>query len=445
MSLPPVNFVGVSRFSESFQTVLERTFNAASLPVRNLQTEQTFLQARQLELGSLAQDLRALRDAFSAVGAFSGGGAKTVSSSNALAATATRTGVGEPIELTVTVTSAATAAKETALAGLPDTDAAPLSPGGVYKLTLGSTTTTIDLSDSPSYSNTLAGLRDALNAGGYGVTATILNLSDNPNVGDYRLLVTANATGATTLKLTDGEDIDLLGAIDQGSDAVFSVNGASASNSSNTVAGFAPGLSLTIAGPGTTTIRLNDDRIGLRNLLSDVAAKYNTVVARLATQIGKSAGVLSGDILIRETQSVLREITGRLDDGAVGSMAALGLELDDKGSMSLNTAAYDKAAAADFSAVRAFVGNVTSGFAGAATGRLGALADPVTGQIQTAIGFLAQSDSRLSQQIAPLQERIDLNIATLEARFFAADTLLAGLESQKSLLTQIFESQNRRD
>jgi flagellar hook-associated protein 2 len=443
MSAPPISFVGVSKFSDNFQTILERTFTVANLPVKNIEADRSLLGERKSELGLLATDLRALRDVFSSLGTLGAAGLTNVSTSNAAVAFASSTGAPEPIELSIDVTSQATKAHETTLSGLADVDATPLSGDGVYKLTLGGTTATIDLSASTDYENTLTGLRDAINAGGYGVQASILNLSDDPEAPDYRLSLSANETGARTLKLTDSGDADLLTSANQGTDAVFTVNGVAVTNSGNLIEDFAPGLSLTIVGPGTATVNVGDDTSTLKARLTDFAAKYTAVVSRINAHIGKDAGVLSGDILIREAQATLRSITGYLpDEGNVRSIAALGLELDDQGQLSFDPAAFDQLAASDFEAVRAFIGTTTTGFAGNAYGRLGDLADPVTGRIHTSIGFLEESDEKLAAEIAQLQERIDLQIANLEDRFGAADTLLAQLESQQSLLTKLFETDN---
>ena len=69
------------------------------------------------------------------------------------------------------------------------------------------------------------------------------------------------------------------------------------------------------------------------------------------------------------------------------------------------------------------------------------LADPVIGQIQTAIKFLKESDEGLADEIAEAQERVDRLMVTTEAQFAAADLALARIESQQALLTAIFEAQ----
>jgi flagellar hook-associated protein 2 len=443
MSAPPISFVGISKFSENFQTILERTFTVANLPVKNLETDRSLLSERKSELGLLATDLRALRDAFASLGTLGAAGLTNVSTSNANVAIASSTGSPEPVELSVDVTTQATKARETTLTGLADIDATPLSADGIYKLSLAGTTATIDLSASADYDNTLAGLRDAINAGDYGVTASILNLSSDPGNPDYRLSIAANATGAKALALTTSGDVDLLTVENQGSNAVFTVNGVAANNSANTIEGFATGLSLTITGPGAATVQVGDDAATLKARLTDFASKYTAVVSRIHAHIGQQAGVLSGDVIIREAQSTLRAITGFGGlSGDVRSIAELGLELDDQGQLSFDGAKFDQLALSNFGAIREFIGTSTAGFAGNAYKRLGDLADPVTGRIPTAIGFIEESDLRLADEIAQLQQRIDLQISNLEERFAAADTLLAQLEAQQSLLTRLFEAES---
>ena len=99
-------------------------------------------------------------------------------------------------------------------------------------------------------------------------------------------------------------------------------------NSGNTIGDFAPGLTQTIVDAGTATVAAKADIASLSSALTAVATQHNAVLSRGVSHIGDGAGVLSGDGLIRETQSALRELTGRLGNGTVFSMADLGLELD---------------------------------------------------------------------------------------------------------------------
>jgi flagellar hook-associated protein 2 len=434
----PISFTGISKFSESFQAVLERSFTVANLPVHNLQTEQTIQLAKQQEFGNLASDVRALGEAFSTLGVRSAQGGLSADSSDSSVAVIAVTGSPGAISFDLNVTSAAAAAQETSTASVADSAAGTLAADGLFTLTVGAQTTAIDLSQ-PGLENTLEGLRDYINSAALGVQATIINTSSDAADPEYHITLTANDTGATTLSLTDSGTQELLTQVNQGTDAVFTVNGVAVTNSGNTIVDFAPGLTLTIVDAGTATVAAKADVSNLSSALSDAAKQYNAVVSRVVSHIGDGAGVLSGDTLIRETQSALREITGWLGDGSVFSMADLGLELDDHGALSFDAAKFSKTAGDDFTGVLHFIGDTTSGFAGAAYQRLSSLSDPVTGQFQTAILFLRESDKTLQAQIALAQERVDLMIKNLEDRFAAADVLLGELESQQDLLTRLFQ------
>ncbi len=649
---PPISFTGISRFSENFQTILERAFTVANLPVKNLQTDQTIILSQQTELAAVEDDVQGLQSVLSQLGVLAAQGASTADSTDTGVATIQLTGAPDPVDFDIAVTSAAAAAQETTVTGLADADTTAPSADGVYNLTLGTTTTAIDLltigsgrtagttgSTTPSpkvgvqvdfsnglsgsisaelesffvattavsgasagdtvsvrfesadglidetittaalgagasvtdvasaldaaiagnanltgkisfsdeggslkatvsdtagtsfdftssstgtivsglegggsagghsaeeiaaalnaqvaldsslsaagvrfsavggevriegdkafdaavtdlsrgtgfasglagtqsiagYDNTLDGLRDYINAHTLGVHATVINTSSDVENPEYRLTLTATKTGDTTLTLEDSGSNNLITTSNQGTNAVFTVNGVAVENSQNTIADFAPGISLTIVGAGTTTVDVGEDRAGVSQALSDFASAYNAVQARLRAHIGLSAGVLSGNAIIREGQSALRQITGHRGTGSVRSIAELGLKFDEDGQLQYDSATFLTRAASDFAGIIDFVGDTTSGFAGEGSSRTRDLADPVTGQIRTAINFLKGSDETLQAQIDKALERIDRQIANLEAQFSAADTLLAKLESQQNLLTKLFEKQN---
>ena len=653
MSIPPLSFTGISKFSESFQSLLERSFTVANLPVQGLQTEQTLLLARQTELASLEADLQSLHGVFSTLGILGAQGAVTASSSDTSVASVLVTGTPTPSNFDLVVTSAASVAQETSLAGVSAvTDA--LAADGIFSLTLDTTTTNVDLltigtgrtagttgsstpdpkvsvqvdfsngltgsitaelesffvastavsgagaGDSVSvsftstdglinetidtgalaggedaaalaialntaisgnsnlngkvsfqdeggklklvvadtagtgfdftslstgtvvsgleaggtagghsaeeiaaalntqvaldtsltaagvsfvaeggevrvtgaqafdvtttdsaqatgfvsglagaqsvlgYDNSVQGLTDYVNANSstLGVKATIINTSSDAENPDFHLTLTANDTGATTLTLKDSGSSDLLGTSSQGTDAVFTVNGLAVTNSGNHIVDFAPGISLTIVDAGQATVSALDDRTGVKNALNDFVVQYNAAVARIGSHIGDTAGILSGDVLIRESKSALRDVTGFAGTGTIKSIAELGLELNAEGQLSFDSVTFDTLANADFDAIRTFLGDTTSGFSGNAFSRLKDLSDPVIGQIQTAISFVEESDARLTLQIESEQERVDQIIATLEIQFAAADVLLAQLESQQTLLTELFKDRS---
>ena len=651
MSLPPLSFTGFSEFSDQFATILEHTFEVASLPIQGLQTEQTLLLAEKQELGQLESLIQDLEGEFASLGLLGATAAVTASSSTATVASVQVTGTPSQGSFDIVVTSAASTAQEASVTGLANTNVAALRADGLYDLTLDTTTTNIDLltigsgrtagatgattpsppvsvqidftnglagsitadlnsffvaSQAPAtigagdtisvtfvsedttinegittvaltgsettadiatllndqitananlngkvsfsdeggnlklvvadtagqgftftssstgtvvsgleaggtvgghsaeeiaaalnaqvalnqtlvsagvaftaeggevratgnqafditgtdsaqgtgfvsglagtqsvlgFANTLEGLRDYLNTNTttLGVKATIINTSSDPDNPEYHLNLTANETGATTLTLKDSASADLLTTTNQGTDAVFTVNGLPVTNSGNTITDFSPGLTLTIEDAGSTTVTVATNRTAVSNTLADITISYNALLAEIKTHVGEAAGVLSGNIVVRQAQQTLRDITSFQGTGSIKSMVELGLELDEDGLLSLNSTTFNALADAQVLDALTFIGDTTTGFAGTAFTYLKDLADPVTGQIQTAIGFLDESDATLTDKIAETQERVDRLIANVEAQFAATDLLLSQLETQQTTLKTLFE------
>ena len=651
MSLPPISFTGFSEFSDQFATILEHTFEVASLPIQGLQTEQTLLLAEKQELGQLESLIQDLEGEFASLGLLGATAAVTASSSTATVASVQVTGTPSQGSFDIVVTSAASTAQEASVTGLANTNLAALRADGLYDLTLDTTTTNIDLltigsgrtagatgattpsppvsvqidftnglagsitadlnsffvaSQAPAtigagdtisvtfvsedttinegittvaltgsettadiatllndqitananlngkvsfsdeggnlklvvadtagqgftftssstgtvvsgleaggtvgghsaeeiaaalnaqvalnqtlasagvaftaeggevratgnqafditgndsaqgtgfvsglagtqsvlgFANTLEGLRDYLNTNTttLGVKATIINTSSDPDNPEYHLNLTANETGATTLTLKDSTSADLLTTTNQGADAVFTVNGLPVTNSGNTITDFSPGLTLTIEDAGSTTVTVATNRAAVSNTLADITISYNALLAEIKTHVGEAAGILSGNIVVRQAQQTLRDITSFQGTGSIKSMVELGLELDEDGLLSLNSTTFNALADAQVLDALTFIGDTTTGFAGTARAHLKDLADPVTGQIQTAIGFLDESDATLTDKIAETQERVDRLIANVEAQFAATDLLLSQLETQQTTLKTLFE------
>jgi flagellar hook-associated protein 2 len=442
MSLSPLAFSGVSSFSESFQTILNRSQQISSLPLTRLQNERTDLIQRKtlvtaLEgtVGGFTASLRNLGSVGDRAGiaATSSDGTKVKINS----ATAT-----SPASYSITnITSLAAAASETSLTGYASASANAVSATGTVRLTVGSNTYDITLSPAE---NNLAGLRNAINALGAGVTATIFTTGTGalPNY----LSVSANETGAKTLSLVDdpgGAAANLLTAANQGANAQFVLNGVAVSKASNIVNDVVSGVSFTIAGLSgpteTTTIRLSSDRNQLATALESLASAYNGVVDFLDSQIGEAAGLLSGSNLIFATSTAMRQFTGFNGSGSVKSLSDVGLTLDSSGKMSFDADAFSQLSDAQLSSAFVFAGTSVNGIASLA-GRFAGISDPLTGAAKLEQDQFAATEARLASQIDILTDRVSAQQESLRQRLQAADTLLASLESQRTLIDAQLES-----
>ena len=296
------------------------------------------------------------------------------------------------------------------------------------------------------YGNTLNGLRDYINSreSTLGVRAAVINTSSDANSPKYDLSLVATSTGSQTLTLLDSTATDLLPAADTlGTNAVFSINGgATITNTSNTITGLVSGLNLTITGAGSATLTVSKDRAAVKSALNDFVTKYNDALKELNKQIGENAGPLSGSIVVRQVHGTLRALTGYgISSGSIQSIAALGLELSDKGELSLNETTFNALTDSQFSEAVSFIGSTTAGFAGNAYTLLKQITDPTTGVVQNTQSFFDKSDERIADAIAEAQDRVKLLTSSLQAQLTQSDSLLARLEGEQTLLVSLFREQ----
>ena len=215
--------------------------------------------------------------------------------------------------------------------------------------------------------------------------------------------------------------------------------------SDNVVSGVIPGVTFTIL--NTTgedeqiALTLSSSRANLANALGDLVTNYNTVVDKVNAQIGESAGLLSGDWIIREVQGDLRALTTYAGSGAVKSLADLGIELDSTGKMSFNSTKFYSLSNSDLDAAFTYLGSSTTGL-GSFASSFTQISDPIGGLIKTQQDNYDAADQRLSDQITALSERISRMQTSLSTQLQQADSLLAQLESQQVMLDASIQSLN---
>lgn len=442
MALAPLTFSGISSFSDDFQVILDRSVSIASLPARALEQEQTGLLSRKMaaaELRTAAADLAA---ALRQLGGLARGGALTATSSSFSVQAMAGASASPGLYRISNITSLASQAVSRTAAGWADTDSTPVtSGGGALELVLDGASHAITL--SPEADN-LAGLRDAINAAGLGLTASILDSGAGPE--RYYLSITANETGARTIELrqTPGNPgSNLLTTVSAGSNAAFELNGIAMSSTSNTVTGAIEGVTLelkAVTEPGQTIdVRVRPSAAGVAGALQSFTAAYNRLVEKLDAQTGEQDGPLLGETFVHDLKAALREITGYRTSGPRGSLFELGISIASDGVMSFDPSVVQSLAESEIPHVLSLLGDGNTGLS-ALESRLSQSSDPLTGAITAFIQNLDRADQRLTDQINTIYERVSATRQTLVARLQAADTLLAQLEGQKNLLNAAIES-----
>ncbi|HUW32332.1 MAG TPA: flagellar filament capping protein FliD [Planctomycetota bacterium] len=440
MSTSPLTFTGISSFSDDLRTILSRSVAIASVPLQQMQNDQTDLLTRKQLLSDIRTSVVGLSDVVSELGSIGELRGLTASSTNSARVAVTLNGADQPGTYTISeITSIAGAASETSTSGYATSDETPVSVDGVLELALGGSTYEIDISAD----NNLTALVDAINALGAGVTASVINTGTGET--PYYLSLTATATGERTLELreTAGESAStILTTTNQGANAVFKLNGLDISKSDNVINDVISGLTFTIVsktGSGETVdLRLASSRSGLANGLAGYVSAYNGLREKLNAQIGETSGMLSGDYVIRQIQHTLRTLNAYQSNGDIRTLADLGIEFDAQGVMSFDTATFYSLSNSSIAAAFEFLGSSTTGF-GALASSLEQISDPVTGLIKIQQNQYDTADARITKQMAELNTRIEFMQSSMSLKLQQADVLLAQLETQQTLLQASLE------
>jgi flagellar hook-associated protein 2 len=283
--------------------------------------------------------------------------------------------------------------------------------------------------------NSLVGLRDKINSLGAGVNASILTTSG----GNY-LALSANSTGAQRLQLFDdpaGADTNLLTSTNQGTDAVFQLNGINVRQAGNIVNSVVPGVTLDIVGATSSpvTVSLQSDPTQLSSALQNFVDNYNAVRSQLIAQTGPNGGLLSGNSVVEQLQAQLRQIASyRTSSGSIRSLADLGVEFSTTGQASLNQTTLDSLSSTQISDAFQYLGSTTSGLGGFAQS-LNQFTDPITGLIKAETDGLDTTDKNIQLQIATLTDRGNRYQTALAAQLAKADTQLSELQAQQQTIT----------
>lgn len=443
MGITPLAFTGVSKFSEDFQSILTRAVKIASLPAQALQLDQQTMLSQKVAFSDLRDSVSSLSSSLNTLGSLRSGGALSATSDSTAVTVSLSAGASAGAYQISDITSLAQSAISTSASGADTADSTPVA--GVdhqIQLVVGSATQTLTLTEA---TDNLNGLRDAINTANLGVTASVIDTGADTN--RYFLSVTADSTGAKAISLrttVDDELTNILAVTRPGSNANLKVNGQFVSSPDNLITTVIPGVSLQLNNTAvgqTINIGVSLNRAPVVSALNNFVAAYNGMVSKLDGHTGDGGGVLSGDPMIGELTSRLRELTGQRSDGAIGGLSDFGITLDSDGEMSFDSLAVSFMSTANLNSLFDFFGDGTSGL-GAHAANFYEYGDPVSGLIQSRVASYTEADVRMSAQISEINLRVATMQSTMMARLQAADALLAQLESQQNMLASTIDSLN---
>ena len=450
------------------------------VPVTKLQTEATSLQTKLSTYGKLQSSMAALRDAASALTRASTWKATVGSSSDPASVAVTTSSSTLPGSYSIEVSRLASV-QSNATGVYASADA--LVGEGTLHIELGTWgpgqtsftpkagATAVDITVGPP-AESLAQLRDKINASNSGVVASVLT-----DASGARLVLRSAATGeANGFRIgvtdTDGNNSDGLGlsalAFDPSAgiltmaqalaaaNASASLNGLPIGSESNTLSNVLDGMTLTL-GKVTSApvlVEAKPDTANIRKALDSFVTAYNDLNKLVAEQTkydaaSKTAGVLQGDSAAVSIRAQMRSLLGSSSSASAmfGRLAEVGFDVQSDGSIKLDETKLANGLA-NLDEMRKLFANsdlVTPANNGIAT-QLRAMADQVLGiegSIATRTEGLRKRIDLNQDRQEMLEDRIAMVEKRLRAQYTALDKQMASLTSLSNYVTQQISALNK--
>jgi flagellar hook-associated protein 2 len=481
-------------------SLVSQLMTVEKTPVTLLDKKEASFQAKLSTYGTLKSSMAALQTAAKSLATPATFSPITASVTGATALTASATSTAVAGSYDIEVKSIAQSQKllmsKTDGTGFADTSTTAVGQGTIT-IDFGSYSTsnppifahndaknkvTIDIGEG---NQTLAGVRDKINAANAGVSASIINDGNG-----YRLSLTSTDSGArNAMQISVAGDSGTIGELGQlaydasldtaatydtngnitspavivskmaqnvePQDAVIIVDNVTITKQSNTITDAIQGVTLNLTKAmalGTTTkITLARDTTNVKTAIEAFVKAYNdtNTAMKTATAYDTSTGtgaVLSGDSTIRSIQNQLRALFVAPVSGAPSGMTLLsdaGISFQKDGSLGIDAT---KLAAATTDPTK----DLSKLFATTATGQgYGYQMDVLIGRILSPVGILADRTNSFGKSVKDIgtqRDTINARLVDVEkryrAQFTALDTLIAKMTTTSSFLTQQLASLN---
>ncbi len=285
-----------------------------------------------------------------------------------------------------------------------------------------------DTIDIPSTDTTLQQAASYINSGSYGVTASIMTDSTGS-----RLVLNSNTSGANGNLTVSNSSTNFSSAA--GVDAQLTVDGVPVDSSTNTVTGAIAGVTLSLGSADANSsvlISVQPDTTGAASAIQDFVTAYNNIMGSINAQYTvdpttSSEGVLAGDSMLRGLQSQLLGLVSTTTSaaGQYVNLQSMGIEMQDDGTLQINTSALSTALSSNFSDVQNFFQSASPAGWGQTVGtQLLQMTDPTIGPISADISGLNQSNQSLTNQINDFEVRMATVQDQLTTQYDNLNTLL---------------------
>ncbi len=419
--------------------------------VARLGQQEARVQAKLSAFGVLKSSLSEFREALDSLRDIDSFLARKASSAEGAPYSVSADGTASPGKYSVEVVQLAEAQKLTSGVFAESTT---IVGTGTLQITVGTETFGIVVD---STNNTLAGIRDAINAAAdnAGVSASIVNadsgsylILSGDNVGSANSITVTQSGGDGGLAALEYDPPNLLTSLTESTaaqDSLIRIDGFDVAGTSNTITGAVQGVTINLltADPGTTAeLTVANDEVAARKSVDEFVNSYNNLVdvfGELASYDSETqvAGPLFGDTTLRAIQSqVRRELSNVVSDidASFSTLSEVGIALQLDGKLTVDGSKLTAIMTDDFGQLGQLF-SATDGYAVriydvvdsylSSDGVLEAREDGLNDQIER----ITDDRTSLGQRLTSLESR-------LTRQFNAMDALLGQLSSTSNFLSQ---------
>lgn len=354
-------------------SIVSQLMTVERQPVTALNKKEASYQAKLTAYGSIQSAISTFQSAVSGLNNVERFKAMQSSLSDTTVATAIPTSSAVSGSYSIDVTALAQAQKLSSAGFAATTDV--VGTGDLYFQVGSGSSNKVAITAA---NNTLSGIRDAVNAAGIGVSASIIN--DGTGSGN-KLVFTSNVSGtANALKITvqndgDSDNVDTGGlsglaydpAAGVGSgknltesvaaaDATLTIDGIAMTKSTNSISDAIQGITLNLAKIGTTKLTVAKDMSTVSTAVQAFVTAYNSVAKSIKDlnsydSSTKKGGVLLGDSTALSIQTKLRGIASSAltgTGGAYNTLSQIGVAFQKDGTLALDSAKLQNAMNSNF-------------------------------------------------------------------------------------------------
>jgi flagellar hook-associated protein 2 len=234
-----------------------------------------------------------------------------------------------------------------------------------------------------------------------------------------------------------------------GRDAVVNVDGIPYQSTTNSISGAIAGVTLNLssAAPATeVTLNVSPDVTSVAAALNTFVSDYNAVLKSISSQFSYdastgAAGVLSGDSSLRSVQQSLLSIASfsMSGNGKIDSLRAMGIEMQNDGSLTIDSSALNSALTSNFPDLTNFFQGAGS-FGETLGATMTTLNSPSNGALALDLKSMQQTNQDLTNHINDFENRLLAQQQLLIVQYSQINAQLQSLPGLQNQLSAELDS-----